>query len=644
MEKRIIMGTAGHVDHGKTALVRCMTGVNTDRLKEEQTRGITIELGFAPFDLPDGQRIGIVDVPGHEKFVRTMLAGTTGIDLVLFVIAADEGVMPQTREHMDILRLLGIRRGIVALTKIDLVDEEWLELVREDVTEYLKDSPLKDAPVVEVSSVTGQGVDTLIRTIGELCVGIPPRSSAGVARLAIDRAFTMAGFGTVVTGTLWSGSIQVGDAMELLPAHKEVRVRTLQVHGEKREAVQAGERVAVNLPGVEKETAERGGWLMTPGAMEESRRIDVQLELLPDAPEMKNRARVHVHHGTAEALARVALLDRESLQPGESAFAQLELETPLAVLPEDRMIFRFYSPVVTIGGGVVLDAAASKHRRKRREEDLKRLEALQSGDPARILEAAMKKDARPRTLRHMGETLSLGEEETAALAEKLASEGVLCRLPDGYWMEASALAALMKDMTDWLTAYFQKYPLRFSVPKKEAAQVQFPRTEPKEQRALFQHLEAEGILLQDETGVRLPGWEPRPDERTRAWMDRLRVLFEETPLTPPRWSEAAAALNIPDREQSEIMNWFLRAGELVRLSDDVLLSHSALASAEETLRRGTGENSFTLAEARDLLGCPRKQAQLIMEYFDQQRLTRWDGEKRHWQPSSADASGENKGR
>ena len=199
-------------------------------------------------------------------------------------------------------------------------------------------------------------------------------------------------------------------------------------------------------------------------------------------------------------------------------------------------------------------------------------------------------------------------------------------------------------MTDWLTAYFQKYPLRFSVPKKEAAQVQFPRTEPKEQRALFQHLEAEGILLQDETGVRLPGWEPRPDERTRAWMDRLRVLFEETPLTPPRWSEAAAALNIPDREQSEIMNWFLRAGELVRLSDDVLLSRSALASAEETLRRGTGENSFTLAEARDLLGCPRKQAQLIMEYFDQQRLTRWDGEKRHWQPSSADASGENKGR
>ena len=605
-------------------------GVNTDRLKEEQTRGITIELGFAPFTLPDGQRIGIVDVPGHEKFIRNMLAGTTGIDMVLFVIAADEGVMPQTREHMDILRLLGVRRGVVVLTKIDLVDGEWLELVREDVADYLKDSPLRDAPVVEVSSVTGQGIDELIRVIGEKCAEVPPRPSRGVARLAIDRAFTMAGFGTVVTGTLWSGRIRAGDTMELLPARREVRVRSLQVHGEKREAAEAGERVAVNLPGVEKETAERGGWLMTPGAMEESRRIDVRLELLPDAPEMKNRARVHVHHGTAEALARVALLDRDSLAPGESCYAQLELETPLAVLPEDRMIFRFYSPVVTIGGGVVLDAAARKHRRKRLEDDLSHLGALQSGDPAQILLSAMKREAVPWSPAAMAGSFSGDEAAALAAAQKLAGEGKLRSLPEGYWIEASALEELTEKLKGWLREYFGKYPLRFSVPKKETAQVHFPRTDARQQRAIFQYLEAVGTIGQDETGVWPAGWSPRPDARQTAVMEKVRALYQETPLTPPRWSEAVAALQIPEKEQNEIRTWFLRTGELVRLSDDAVISRSALTEAEETLRSGTGGQSFTLAEARDLLACPRKQAQQLMEYFDLVKLTRWDGEKRHW--------------
>ncbi len=634
MEKRIILGTAGHVDHGKTALVRYMTGVNTDRLKEEQTRGITIELGFAPFDLPDGQRIGIVDVPGHEKFIRNMLAGTTGIDMVLFVIAADEGVMPQTREHMDILRLLGVSRGVVALTKIDLVDGEWLELVREDVAEYLKDSPLRDAPVVEVSSVTGQGVDELIRAIGEKCAEVPPRSSRGIARLAIDRAFTMSGFGTVVTGTLWSGSIRLGDTMELLPAGREVRVRSLQVHGEKRETAEAGERVAVNLPGVEKETAERGGWLMTPGAMEESRRIDVRLELLPSAPEMKNRSRVHVHHGTAEALARVVLLDRDSLPPGESCYAQLELETPLAVLPEDRMIFRFYSPVVTIGGGTVLDPGAHKHRRKRLEEDLGRLGALQSGDPERILLTSMKKEAEPWTMARMAACFASDEAAAEAAAEKLTAEGLLAALPEETWMEASALQSLTEKLEGWLRDYFGKYPLRFSVSKREAAQVHFPHMDPRQQRALLRHLEELGMIAQDETGLWPAGWTPKPDSRQQSIMDRVRSLYRETPLTPPRWSEAVAALQIPEREQGEILTWFLRSGELVRLSGDAVISRAALREAEETLRRGTGGEPFTLAQARDLLGCPRKQAQQLMEYFDLTKLTRWDGEKRHWLPSA----------
>ena len=634
MEKRIIMGTAGHVDHGKTALVRYMTGVNTDRLKEEQSRGITIELGFAPFDLPDGQRIGIVDVPGHEKFIRNMLAGTTGIDLVLFVIAADEGVMPQTREHMDILRLLGVTRGIVVLTKIDLVDEEWLELVREDVAEYLKTSPLKDAPVAEVSSVTGEGVENLIRLIGEKCAEVPSRPSRGACRLAIDRAFTMAGFGTVVTGTLWSGSIRVGDTLELLPAGKQVRVRSLQVHGEKREEVQAGERVAVNLPGVEKETAERGGWLITPGAMAESRRMDIRLELLPDAPEMANHARVHVHHGTAEALARVKLLDREALQPGESCYAQLELESPMAMLAGDRMIFRFYSPLFTIGGGTVLDASASKHRRRNLEEELTRLHALQSGDPGQILVSAMKKDGQPWPLSRMAAQLSAGEAEAAELASSLAAAGALAALPDGYYMEASALDSLTEKLRGWLGDYFGKYPLRAAVPKKEAAQTLFPRTELKQQRALFTYWENAALLTQDETGILPFGWEPKPDGAQQAIIEQVRGLYGQEPLSPPRWSEAVSELKIPEKQQGEILSWFLNRGELVRLSDDAIYTRAALADAEQNLRSGTAEQSFTLAEARDILGCPRKTAQQIMEYFDLMKLTRWDGEKRHWAAAS----------
>lgn len=630
MEKRIIMGTAGHVDHGKTALVRCMTGVNTDRLKEEQTRGITIELGFAPFDLPDGQRIGIVDVPGHEKFIRNMLAGTTGIDLVLFVIAADEGVMPQTREHMDILRLLGVTRGIVVLTKIDMVDEEWLELVREDVSEYLKTGPLKDAPVAEVSSVTGEGIDALIAVIAEKCAEVPPRMSAGATRLAIDRAFTMPGFGTVVTGTLWNGSIRLGDTLELLPAGRQVRVRSLQVHGEKREAVFAGERVAVNLPGVEKEAAERGGWLITPGAMSGSRRIDVRMELLPDAPEMANRARVHVHHGTAEALARVKLLDRETLKPGESCYAQLELESPMAVLAGDRMIFRFYSPMFTVGGGTVLDAAASRHRRKTMEEELKRLGALQSGDPAEILLASMKKDAQPWALSRIAELWDCAEDEAASRLAALAEDGRLAPLPDGFYLESEALERLAEKLTGWLEDYFAAHPLRSSVPKKEAAQTLFPRTELRQQRALLRHFEQLGRIAQDETGLWPTGWEPKPDTAQRNFIEQLRALYAQEPLSPPKWSEAAGTLHIPEKQQGELLGWFLDRGELLRLSDDTVYTRTALEEAERSLRSGTNGASFTLAEARDILGCPRKTAQQIMEYFDLVKLTRWDGERRHW--------------
>ena len=627
--KHVVLGTAGHVDHGKTTLVHYLTGVNTDRLKDEISRGITIELGFAPFTLPDGQRIGIVDVPGHERFIKNMLTGATGIDLVLFVIAADEGVMPQTREHMDILRMLGVDQGVVVLTKIDIADKDWLELVREDVREYLEKTPLRDAPVIEVSSVTGEGIPALISAISDLCRHIPERSQAGICRLAVDRVFTMSGFGTVVTGTLWNGSIRQGETLELLPARKQARVRSLQVHGEKREAAYAGERVAVNLTGVEKAFVERGSWLAAPGALRENHRIDIRLELLPDAPEMEQRTRVHVHHGTSEALARVKLLDQGILAPGESCFAQLELETPLSALPGDRVILRFYSPMFTIGGGTVLDPSAVKYKRRSVEDGLSRLEALHSGDPKKILLASMARDGRLWQLSQLASLLQIDEEDAGALAREMADSGDLLVLQEGYFFPADAAERLCDKLSQWLAGYFARWPMRFGAPKTEVAQSHFPKMEQKQQRAFFQYLDCHDDFEQDDRMIWPAGWTPVINKLQSEIIDGARALYGETPFSPPLWSEAVAELHISAREQGEFLQWFLRSGEMIRLSDDVIYTRAALDEAEKLLREKLPDG-FTLAEARDILGTTRKYAQQIGEYYDLTKITYWDGERHFW--------------
>jgi len=627
--KHIILGTAGHVDHGKTALVRRVTGHNTDRLKEEIARGITIELGFAPFTLPNGQRIGIVDVPGHERFIKNMLAGATGVDLFLLVIAADEGVMPQTREHIDILRLLGVERGLVVLTKVDAVDDEWLELAREDVREYLSGGPFAAAPVVEVSSVTGEGIPQLLDALCELCREVPERPADGVARLALDRVFTMAGFGTVVTGTLWGGAIRQGDTLELLPSRKQARVRSLQVHGEKRDEAFAGERVAANLAGIEKNYIERGNWLATPGALAENRRMDVRLELLGGAPDMAQRARVHVHHGTAEVLARVKLLDRDVLPAGGSCFAQLELEAPLSALPGDRVVLRFYSPLSTIGGGTVLDASAARYKRRRLDEGLTRLEALHSGDPERILLASMSGAGAPWQLADVAQCLQTGEAEAGRLVREMEGAGKLLVLPDGYVFPAGQMLELRETLGKWLEDYSARWPLRFGAPKIEAARALFPKTDQRQQRAVFQHLVEIGDICQDDRSIWPAGWEPSLSAEQSAIIGAVREIYSKAPFAPPAWPDAASELRIPAQEQGEYLHWFLRGGELVRVSDAVCFARSALDDAEKILR-DKAPGGFALAEARDFLGTSRKGAQLICDYFDSTKLTRWDGDRRFW--------------
>ena len=627
--KHIVLGTAGHVDHGKTTLVHHITGHNTDRLKEEQSRGITIELGFAPFTLPNGQRIGIVDVPGHEKFVKNMLAGATGIDLFMLVIAADEGVMPQTREHIGILRLLGIERGVVVLTKIDMVDDEWLELIRDDVREYLNDGPFAEAPICEISSITGKGIPELLDTITELCKELPERSSAGILRLAVDRVFTMSGFGTVVTGTLWGGKIKHGDTVELLPSRKQARVRSLQVHGEKRDEAYAGERVAVNLTGIEKEYVERGSWLTSPGALNDNRRVDIRLELLDDAPEMTQRSRVHVHHGTTEVLARVKLLDRDVLPPGESCFAQLELEEPLSALPDDRVILRFYSPMFTIGGGTVLDPQAARHRRRRLDEGISRLEALHSGDQKQILLATMTRSGVPWQTANIASCLQCSAEDAEKIANELCGDGSILALADGYFFPSASMVVLCEQLENWLYDYSSRWPMRFGAPKKEVSQALFPKFDQKQQRALFQFLNEDSKFEQDEILISPANRKPVINQNQAKVIDSIRDIYSQTPLTPPTWTEVTASLSIPAKEQGEYLQWFIRSGELIRVADDVHYTPQALEEAERILRT-SAPDGYTLAEARDILGTSRKYAQKIGEHFDLIKLTYWDGEKHFW--------------
>ena len=628
--KHIILGTAGHIDHGKTSLVRYITGINTDRLKEEMERGITIELGFASYTLPDGQRIGIVDVPGHERFVKNMLAGATGIDMVLFVIAASEGVMPQTREHMDILRLLGVSRGVVVLTKIDMVDDEWLELVRDDVIEFLKDTPLCEAPVIEVSAVTGEGIPELLDTLSALCKQVVERSSAGVCRLAIDRVFTLAGFGTVVTGTLWGGSIRQGELLELFPTRSQARVRSLQVHGEKRDEVFAGERVAVNLTGIERSSIERGSWLAKPGVLHDARRLDIRLELLTSSPELIQNTRVHVHHGTAETLARIKLLDNDSVAAGESCFAQLELETPLSTLPGDRVVLRFYSPMFTIGGGTVLVSAANKHKRRLLVNELPRLEALHSGEPRQILLASMSREGQMWLLPRIAECLQTDENEAKKLAQEMTENGELLLLTDGYYFPVADATALSEKLLAWLKDYFARWPMRFGAPKQEVAQTLFQKMEQRQHRVLFKYLDGIDDIKQDEKMIWPADWTPIVSEKQAGMIDAVRALFKEKHFSPPLWSETVAELGISVKEQGELLQWFLRGGEFIRLSDNVVYPRDTLSEAEQILRANSTDGSYSLAEARDILGTTRKYAQQIGEYFDLIKLTYWDKERHYW--------------
>jgi selenocysteine-specific elongation factor len=627
-----VVGTAGHVDHGKTTLVRALTGVDTDRLPEERRRGISIDLGFAPLELPDGRAAGVVDVPGHERFIKNMVAGASGIDVCLLVVAADEGVMPQTREHLDIAWLLGVRQAVVALSKVDLVEPEWLDLVQAEVAELLEPTPLRGAPVVAVSARTGQGLDALRHALAEALERAGAHQDRGFARLPIDRVFTVPGFGTVATGTLTSGSVAVEDRLELLPAGEVVRVRGLQVHGRPVPRAQAGQRVAVNLAGVPRERVRRGDVLATPGSLAAEVVAGVHLQLLrqPGEP-LVHGQRVHVHTGTAEAVGRVVLLEDDALQPGEAAFAELRLERPVPLGRGDRFIVRRYSPVTTLGGGVILDVG--RRHRRRDPEVRKTLAILHQGSPEEVVEALLAQAGVPVAVRDLARAAGAPAADVASLVGALAARGRAVALgegPSGWAAAPEAWRRLVTELGDYLRRYHEAHPLRTGVPKEELRQALLPGMDPRAAVAVFDRLVREGAVEVADDRVALPGFAPALPAAWAGAAAAFLAALEAEGLTPPPADELLATVGAPEdpAARAELLAYLEEHGALVRAGPFCFARGAAAAAAEAVRVHLRAHGTITVAELRDLLGVTRRHAVPLAEYFDRAHLTRREGDVR----------------
>jgi selenocysteine-specific elongation factor len=629
--KHAIIGTAGHIDHGKTSLVRALTGVDTDRLKEEKQRGITIDIGFADLDL-DGVQIGFVDVPGHERFVKNMLAGAHGIDFVLLVVAADESVMPQTREHFDICRLLGVRSGAIALTKCDLVDPELLELAHAEVEDFVEGSFLEGAPIVAVSSTTGQGVDELKRVLAQLAAGVPDRATDRPFRLPVDRVFTIRGFGTVVTGTLIAGRVATGETVEAVPAGRKARVRGLQVHGTTTDRAVAGQRTAVNLQGVDVDELTRGQVLASAGRFRATSMVDVRIRVLENAPRpVRQRARVRFHHGTAEAIARVLLIGRDDVTPGEEAIAQVRLESPVLALPGDRFIIRSYSPQVTIGGGVVLDALAPKHRRSdiRALDWIERLEASDERERARLrLERA---GVRGLGLAELASQSGLADAVLQRYMRELVDEkrAVMISEAPQQWIDVAADRALRDRVLAAVRDFHKREPLAPGLPMEELRSTLFSSSGVEVFRAVTGALIAERKLERDLGVARLPGRTGVFSAEDKAAKDRLEATVRDTGLEASTLDEIATRLAIPEGRARKLHDLLVREGRLLRLGDLVYHVEPLAALKTRVRERGSAGAVLDVAAFKELAGgLSRKYMIPLLEWLDRERVTRRVGDKR----------------
>lgn len=629
--KHVIIGTAGHVDHGKTLLVKALTGIDTDRLQEEKKRGITIELGFAHLDWEDGTQAGIVDVPGHEKFIKNMLAGAGGIDLAMLVVAADEGFMPQTVEHLGILSLLGIREGLVVITKTDMVDEDWVEMIREDVKEQVKGTFLEGKPILPVSAYTGAGIPQLREQLRQLVQKTGEKSLRTPFRLPVDRVFSVEGFGTVVTGTLIEGSMSVEEPAQLAPSGLTAKIRNLQVHGKDVPTAYAGQRVAVNLAGLKKSEIQRGDAVVRPGSIHVGRMLDVRLQNLKSSQRViLNGSQVHFYHGSSVLLAKVVLLDREKLEPGDSCYAQLRFSDDLAAKSGDRFVIRFYSPLETIGGGVVLDEAPLRHKPgDSAVQEALRIRESGTGGQRVVQTVAGEGLALPDAAR-LASRLSMEPEELARELEGLLSHGQLLELLPGRYLASSVLDAQWENCRRLLEGYHAQNPLHAGIRLAELRQKLFPRVDRPIADGILRELRAEGKLKQVSDRYALADFEVRLTKRQTALRERLLHIYRDAGLEAPATDDLWAMFQPKEKEDCrQVLESLVSGGRLVLLSPQIVVHEEVYAALLNTLRGWFAEHeSITLAEYRDAMNTSRKYALAALEYFDRNHMTKKDGDLR----------------
>lgn len=624
-----VIGTAGHVDHGKSSLVQAITGINPDRLAEEQRRQMTIDLGFAWLTLPDGESVGIVDVPGHRDFIENMLAGAGGIDAVLFVVAADEGVMPQTREHLSILDLLNVQKGIIALTKMDIVDDEWLALVEDDVSKLVSVSSLGQSPIVRVSAKTGEGLDELVTSLQSILQEIPLRKDRGAPRLPIDRIFTIAGFGTVVTGTLLDGAFTVGDSVEIHPGGSEGRIRGLQTHKEKLDHALQGSRVAMNISGLEVDDVERGEVVIKPGSYKTTTMIDVHFRLLADADHvMRHNQEVKLYTGAAQRIAKVRLLGREVLNPGEEGWLQLLLAIPVILIRGDRFILRRPSPGSTLGGGVVADAHPKRRHRLKDHAVIEQLEAFLRGTPATVLQRTLE-GMGPAPLSDALKEAGISDEDAEKAIRELIQNGELISLNESELSVESS--SLVMGKNTWLTVvdrirkiladYHRTNPLQIGMPIEELRSKM--EVETKLATFLLEEAVKDGTVVIDKGYVSLKDHRVQLEDNEKRVVDQLLLKFDSNPYAPPSLKETKQEIG------DDLARFLLESRSLVQVSEDVIFKTDTYDEMVEKVTEDLKENgTISVADVRDKFQTSRKYAIALMEHLDAVGVTVRDGDFR----------------
>jgi selenocysteine-specific elongation factor len=631
--REIILGTAGHVDHGKTSLIRALTGIDTDRLKEEKERGITIELGFAYLDLPCGHRLGIVDVPGHEKFVKNMVAGAAGMDLVAFIIAADEGIMPQTREHFEICRLLGIQRGLIVITKIDMVEEEWLELVTDDIRTFFAGSFLESAPLITVSSTQGQGIEEVRTTLDSLVAASDFSEAHGPFRLPVDRVFSMKGFGTVITGTAISGRIKTGDDIMFYPSRKTGKIRGIQVHGKDTPEAEAGHRTAINIQGLEKEAITRGEMAASVDCLQPSYLLDAHFFHLESAKKnLKNRTRVRVHIGTAEIMGRIVLLDHQELEPGAESDVQVLLEEQVSCWPGDKYVVRSYSPVYTIGGGMVLNGSPRK-RKRFRAENREIFRIYRENIPENLALLHIDESGyNGLTLDRLALKMGIFGKPLKKIVERPISSRkiILIEQEKQRMIAASVYEKLWEKVRTILAAYHKENPLKTGLPKEELRSRLYRGLDQRLFQFLLNDLQKKGEIDQDQALVRLAGHKVSLKEDEKKLRRELETFYQEADLAPPTIKEVMAKFSSYQQNLvKEVLAIMIRDNALVKVTEELYFYKPAMKNLKEKLvARLAGEGEIDTPAFKDMTGLSRKFSIPLLEYFDKIKVTIRVGDKR----------------